>query len=68
MTYTLRRTADDNYDLEREDGTVVTSLSPPVTTPDDIVDAILDDMGIVAPQKEAFKLLFKQDWEIIDGR
>lgn len=68
MTYKLRRTSDSNFDLENDSGTVIASFTPPVTTPDDIIDAILEDMGLGEPQKQVFRVLFKRDWELVDDR
>jgi len=68
MTYTLARISDDRYELRNKAGDVVDTFSPPVTVPDDIIDAILDDMGVGKPQREAFKVLFTRDWEVTDER
>ena len=66
MTYTVR-IKDETWSLENDDGKTILSDEPlPAKTPDDIMDAILDDMGVGEPQKEAFKVLFKQDWEVIN--
>ncbi len=44
--YKLVRTSETNFDLKDPDGNTVTSLSPPVRTPDDLMDPILDDLGV----------------------
>lgn len=68
MTYTVARTTDTEYELRNDAGTVITTFSSPITLPHDIIDAILDDMGVGAPQREAFKVLFTGDWETVDER
>lgn len=68
MTYVLARITDTEYELRNDAGNVIKTFSPPVTTPNDIIDPILDDMGIGKPQAEAFKVLFTGDWETVDER
>lgn len=69
MTYEIRINEDGTWDLLTDSGTVISEgNSLPMQTPDDIIDAILDDMGVGDPQKRAFKVLFKQDWDITDQR
>lgn len=67
MTYTIVKKSD-GWRIETEDGDIIGSGTAPYTLPDDAIDAILDDMGIGAPQADAFKVLFKQDWVYIDER
>ena len=65
MTYQIVK-GDDESTVENADGEEIATLDHPITAPDDIIDAILDDMGVGEPQKEAFSVLLKKDWEIID--
>lgn len=64
MTYQIREGADAD-ELVNESGDVIATINHPVTVPDDIIDAILDDMGVGSPQKAAFKVLFTGDWEYV---
>ena len=65
MTYQIKK-HDDAWELRDSDGNTVTTGEYPLTTPDDIIDAILDDMRVGNPQQEAFAVLFNRDWEFDD--
>jgi len=52
--------------LVNADGGEIATLNHPVTVPDDIIDAILEDTGVGNPQIEALSVLFKRDWEIVE--
>jgi len=65
MTYEIHE--QDGYsELRNPEGDVIAELDHPLTVPDDIVDIILDDMGIGQPQREAFRVLFTRDWAFVD--
>jgi len=79
MTYTLARTSDTEYELRDDAGNVITTLSPPVTVPNDIIDAIIneeipgasespDQPATKGAVKSALKVLISRDWEVIDER
>jgi hypothetical protein len=63
-------------EIRRDDGTAVLkdsegniiddTLHLPLKTPDDVLDAVLDDIGVVEPVKTAFKTLLNEDWEIVE--
>lgn len=56
----------DSYQIINESGSVIKTGDTPINHPDDIIDAILDDMGVGDPKKKAFKTLFKKDWEVTE--
>lgn len=65
MTYIIKRDETEWW-IEDADGAKIGSNQPlPVKTPDDIIDILLEDMGVGKPQKEAFRTLFLRDWEIV---
>jgi len=68
MTYTLEvDRKNGSATLKDGSGNVIDdTLSLPVSTPGDIIDVILDDIGVGKPQKEAFRTLFKKDWEVVE--
>lgn len=64
MTYQIRHNDDDTWDLIDENGNVVSEGNQnPCETPHDVIDAILDDLGVGEPQKTAFKTIMTRDWE-----
>ena len=65
MTYEIIRSGDV-WELHNTDGEIVATMHPPVKTPDDIIDVILDDVGVGSPQREALSTILKQDWEFVD--
>ena len=65
MTYKIIPNGENSI-IEDPDGIEIATVEHPFTTPEDIIDAILDDMGVGKPQKEAFKVLFTRDWEVIE--
>lgn len=62
MTYQIEQ-SDGRWTLKDEQGNVITEGDLPLRTPEDVIEAILDDMGVGKPQKAALKVLFTQDWE-----
>lgn len=66
MTYEIELDREnDKAVLKNSSGEIVNeNLELPLQTPEDIIDFILEDMGVGTPQKKAFKVLFTKDWEI----
>lgn len=68
MSYRLERMSSGDYDLVNPSGTVVTTLSAPVSTDDEVVaDAILDDIGVTSTAlRSAIKALTLGQVEIVE--
>ena len=66
MTYKIHEKTE-GWELKDADGNIIASGQYPLTTPDDIIDAILDDMGVENPQRESFAVLFKRDWQFANS-
>jgi len=65
MTYKIIEHSDE-WELKNGDGESIATGDYPLRTPDDIIEAILDDMGVGKPQRQAFGVLFRRDWEFIN--
>jgi hypothetical protein len=67
--YKLVRTSQNNLDLQDPDGNVIKSYSPPVRTPDELLPAIFDDLGINDTSvRSAIKIATTGKIDIIDNR
>lgn len=65
MTYEIHDNGTVS-ELKNADGETIAELKHPISVPDDIINAILEDMGVGNPQQKALKVLFTQDWEYVD--
>jgi hypothetical protein len=67
MTYQIRHNDDGTWDLLDEEGVVVSEGNDsPCRTPDDVIDAILLDLGISEPYLSAFRTILTRDWERVE--
>ena len=66
MTYQLHKNGDETV-LVNPNGDEVRTIQHPLDVPGDIIEAILDDMGVGNPQKEALKVLLERDWEVVES-
>jgi translation initiation factor 2B subunit (eIF-2B alpha/beta/delta family) len=63
MTYKIRHNDDETWDLLDESGNVVSEANPsPCETPDDVIDAILTDLGVTEPYLSVFQTILTRDW------
>jgi hypothetical protein len=64
MTYQIVHHDDGTWDLLDEEGSVVSEGNPsPCQTPDDVIDAILADLGVTEPYLSVFRTILTRDWE-----
>jgi len=67
MTYQIRHNDDGTWDLLDESGNVVSEANPgPCETPDDVIEAILTDLGVTEPFLSAFRTILARDWERVE--
>ncbi|AFH22066.1 hypothetical protein OSG_eHP15_00180 [environmental Halophage eHP-15] len=64
MTYKIVKT-DDGHELRDGNNNVLNTYSGRIDLPDDVVDDILDDIGVSGSEREAIKVLTTQDWQYI---
>lgn len=66
MTYILDEREND-VTVKNGNGKVIDTISKPYTLPNDIIDAVVDDIGGNPEMKEAIKVIAKKDWNIQRG-
>lgn len=67
--YELHRLSDQDYELRDPSGKVLATYTAPVTVPNDVLDAILDDLGIANSSiRSAIKIVATGSIETIDDR
>jgi hypothetical protein len=67
MSYRIVDNGDGTWSLEDESGTVISADNPqPCTTPDDVIEAILVDLGVTEPFLSAIQTALVRDWERIE--